>query len=273
MADMRAGLTIGEFATLTHLSIRTLRRYHEAGLLEPAAVDPFTGYRYYDSKQIPSAQVIHRLRELDVPLGEVKAIIATDDAKRRAELIAGHLQRLEEKLDRTRAAVASLQQLLRPNLEQFQVELRSVPARIVAAVHDVVEREHVESWYDAAMAALDATFPEPARTGPPGGRYDNELFTEGRGEMIVFRPVREPRAAGRIEVTELRAAELAVTVHHGPHDDLDVTYGRLGAWVVEHALGVDGPIHETYEVGPRDTDEPSSWRTEIGWPIFRVTPG
>jgi DNA-binding transcriptional MerR regulator len=41
---MRSGLTIGEFATVTHLSVRTLRRYHQAGLLEPASVDPFTGY-------------------------------------------------------------------------------------------------------------------------------------------------------------------------------------------------------------------------------------
>ncbi|CAL9326169.1 hypothetical protein SUDANB135_07001 (plasmid) [Streptomyces sp. SudanB135_2055] len=50
-------LTIGEFSRLTHLSIRTLRRYHEAGLLEPAHVDPSSGYRYYDPAQIPGAQV------------------------------------------------------------------------------------------------------------------------------------------------------------------------------------------------------------------------
>ncbi|HEX4018292.1 MAG TPA: MerR family transcriptional regulator [Frankiaceae bacterium] len=267
---MRAALSIGEFATLTHLSIRTLRRYHEAGLLEPATVDPSSGYRYYDSKQIPSAQVIHRLRELDVPLTEVKAIIATDDAGRRADLIAGHLQRLEDQLDRTRAAVTSLQQLLRPNLEHFQVELRSVPARTVAAVHDVVDFEGVLGWFDAAMATLDGAFVEAERTGPPGGQYANELFTEGRGSMTLFRPVREPHASGRIEVTELPAVELAVTVHRGSHDDIDVTYGRLGAWVVEQALAVDGPIHETYLVGPRDTEEPSEWRTEIGWPIFRI---
>ncbi len=78
-------LTIGEFAQLTHLSVRTLRRYHESGLLEPAAVDPFSGYRYYTSEQIPSAQVIHRLRELDVPLAEVGRILATDDPGVRAE--------------------------------------------------------------------------------------------------------------------------------------------------------------------------------------------
>ena len=40
-------LTIGEFSQLTHLSVRTLRRYHEATLLEPAVVDESTGYRYY----------------------------------------------------------------------------------------------------------------------------------------------------------------------------------------------------------------------------------
>ena len=72
-------LAIGEFSRLTHLSVRTLRRYHEAGLLEPETVDAFSGYRYYTVDQIPNAQVIHRLRELDVPLAEVKAVLATED--------------------------------------------------------------------------------------------------------------------------------------------------------------------------------------------------
>jgi hypothetical protein len=35
---------------------------------------------------------------------------------------------------------------------------------------------------------------------------------------------------------------------------------------------VAGPIHETYVAGPRDTDASGRWRTEIGWPIFRLTP-
>ncbi|WP_433346349.1 hypothetical protein [Micromonospora sp. CA-111912] len=64
-----------------------------------------------------------------------------------------------------------------------------------------------------------------------------------------------------------------MAVHEGPRDDIDVTYGRLGAWVVAHALGVDGPVHETYRVGLRDTGDADRWRTEIGWPVFRITPG
>ena len=268
---MRPGLTIGEFAALTHLSVRTLRRYHEAGLLEPATVDTFTGYRYYSAEQIPPAQVIHRLRELDVPLAEVKSILATDDPRRRADLITGHLRRLEEELDRTRSAVVSLRQLLRPEPADLRVELRSVPARTVAAIGDRVALDGVVAWYDAAMAELDAAYPPAARTGPPGGRYANELFADGAGPVTVYRPVRDPRPAGRIEAIELPAVDLAITVHSGNHDGIDVSYGRLGAWVIAHALAVDGPIYETYLVGPRDTEIESQWRTEIGWPVFRLS--
>lgn len=30
------------------------------------------------------------------------------------------------------------------------------------------------------------------------------------------------------------------------------------------------PDRDTYLVGLRDTADPSAWRTEIGWPVFRV---
>lgn len=267
---MRSGLSIGEFATLTRLSVRTLRRYHTAGLLEPATVDPSSGYRYYAPEQIPTAQVIHQLRQLDVPLAEVQSILATDDPQERSQVAAGHLRRLEEELDRTRAALVSLRRLLQPDSNGIEVDLRSMPACTVVGIRGNVLLADSLAWYDTAMAELDTAFPVPERTGPPGGLFANELFTDDAGTMTVFRPVRAPRPSGRIEVIELPTVELAVSVHPGPHDDINVTYGRLGSWVVEHALAVDGPILETYLVGPRDTDDPASWRTEIGWPVFRL---
>ncbi|WP_410792019.1 MerR family transcriptional regulator [Kribbella sp. C-35] len=266
---MRSGLTIGEFARATHLSVRTLRRYHENGLLEPAAVDPSSGYRYYAVEQIPSAQVIHRLRQLDVPLAEVGKIIATDDPDRRAELVAVHLERLQDTLERTRAAVTSLQRLLRPAAGDLEVELRSQPATLVAGITDVLSLDEVLPWYDGAMAELNAAVAVPA--GPPGGHYDNELFAEGRGRVLVYYPVAEAPSHGRVRPVELAAVELAATVHHGPHDDIDVTYGRLATWVHEHALAVAGPVQETYSIGPRDDPDPRTWRTGIAWPVFRVS--
>ena len=277
---MFGALTIGRFAQLTRLSVRTLRRYHESGLLEPATVDPASGYRYYAADQIPTAQVIHQLRELDVPLAEVAKILATEDAEERAGLVGVHLRRLEAELARTRAAVVSLRRLLRPHDDNLSVELRSVAARTVAAIEEVVTHDEVLSWYDKAMAELDAAIAGRPRLGPPGGCYANELFSHGRGAAVVYRPVADPPTVGRVRPVTLPSTELAIVVHPGPHDDIDVAYGRLGAWVVDHALAVDGPVHETYLVGPRDTPDPAAWRTEIGWPVFRlagpvidITPG
>lgn len=265
------GLTIGEFARATHLSVRTLRRYHESGLLEPASVDPSSGYRYYTTEQIPTAQVIHRLRELDVPLVEVGRILATDDPGTRADLIAAHLDRLQETLERTRTAVTALQRLLRPDPGELQVALRSEPRRQVAGITDTVTLAEVHGWYDGALAELAAAVPDPA--GSLAGLYDNDLFAEGRGRVLLYLPVSSAPTAGRVHRLELPAVELAATVHAGPHDDIDVTYGQLATWVEAHTLTVAGPVQETYAVGPRDNPDPASWRTEIAWPVFRVTPG
>jgi DNA-binding transcriptional MerR regulator len=263
-------LAIGEFSQLTHLSVRTLRRYHDAGLLEPATVDQLTGYRYYSAEQIPTAQVIRRLRELDVPLPDVHRILRSPDPGARAALVADHLQHLESELDRTRAAVASLRRLLQPQPPPLEVELRAVPASRVAAVEEEVDHDNVLAWYAGAMAELDAAVHEPI--GAPGGLYENSLFELGHGHLLVYRPTLNPPRSGRVHPVTLPAVELALTTHAGAHHDIDVTYGLLGTWVVANALAVAGPVRETYLVGPRDTSDPNSWRTEIGWPVFRVGP-
>ena len=49
-----------------------------------------------------------------------------------------------------------------------------------------------------------------------------------------------------------------------------VTYAALGTYVSQQALQIAGPVREIYHAGPRDTDDSSEWRTEIGWPIFQT---
>jgi DNA-binding transcriptional MerR regulator len=60
-------VSIGDFSRMTHLSVKALRFYHDQGLLEPARIDPATGYRFYEPAQVPLAQVIRRFRDLDMP--------------------------------------------------------------------------------------------------------------------------------------------------------------------------------------------------------------
>jgi DNA-binding transcriptional MerR regulator len=270
---MPAALAIGEFSQITHLSIKTLRRYHEAGLLEPASVDRHTGYRSYTLDQIPTAQVIHRFRELGMPIREVAELVAVSDPDGRAALIAQHLERLETQLDQTRAAVISLRRLLQPDPAPLEVQHRRSEATTVAAVRDVVNLSDVLAWYDSAMSELDAVLGAAGavRTGPPGGLYDNELFTDERGALVVYVPVADPPGQGAVQPFTIPATDLATTIHIGPHDDIDVTYAALGSYVSQQALQVAGPVREIYHVGPRDTDQSSQWRTEVGWPVFQTT--
>jgi len=272
---MRASLPIGDFSRATHLSVKTLRHYHRVGLLEPADVDPDTGHRRYTTDQIPAAQVIRRFRALEMPLEDIRAVIATPDVGTRNELICAHLRRLEDSLSRTQDAAASLRELLQPPWpdDQAAIEHRSVPAAPAAAVRQVIDIEDASAWYQGAVGELYATLAAQkiAPAGPAGGIFATDLFEHERGEATVFVPCPQPvRNTGRVEPVVVPAAELSITVHAGPPSGIDRAYGSLAAYVANHALGVDGPIREYYAVGRHDTADETQWRTEIGWPIFRT---
>ena len=55
---------IGDFSKLSRVSVKTLRYYDELGLLKPANVDDFTGYRYYVIDQMPRLNRILALKDL-----------------------------------------------------------------------------------------------------------------------------------------------------------------------------------------------------------------
>jgi DNA-binding transcriptional MerR regulator/effector-binding domain-containing protein len=270
---MTAGLTVGDFSRITHLSVKTLRHYHQVGLLEPATVNPDTGYRYYSGEQIPTAQVIRRLRDLEMPVGEVKAVLDAPDAAARNVLIAAHLDRLEAGLAQTRAAVDSLRNLLQPPASVPAIEHRSVPAVRAAGIIAVVERADVLAWWHGALGELRATVRAQGLhvTGPSGGVYASELFQHDHGEAIVFIPVEgSVRAIGRVTPIVVPAAELAVLSHQGSLDDADLSYAMLGSYATTHEISIDGPLREYYLRGAGDTPDEAEWRTEIGWPIFRA---
>ncbi len=271
-----SSLPIGDFSRATHMSIKTLRHYHRVGLLEPADVDQFTGHRRYTTQQIPTAQVIRRFRELDMPIEEIRRILAAPDVLSRNELIAAHLNRLEEGLARTQTAVASLRDLLDHPQDPARTDIshRSVAGTRAAAITAVIDIDDAGPWYQGALGELQATINAQALTasGEPGGIYAADLFSNERGQATVFIPCTgQIRPVGRVEGVELPPAELAIIVHNGPHDNIDRAYGALATHVTQHALAVDGPIREYYLCGRHDTPDESAWRTEIGWPIFQTS--
>ncbi|MFG1906274.1 MerR family transcriptional regulator [Kribbella sp. NPDC048928] len=284
---MRTRLTIGEFSHITHLSIRTLRRYHEQDLLVPAEVDPFSGYRYYSPEQVRPALTIRRFRELDLPLADLRRYLhamspAADGEGLDVgqEVVAAHLRRLEDRLGRTQRAVEALRELLDPAVER-PVALEVLPAQRVLAVTLDVPPGSDLTWYDAAMRDLDAAV-DRRPVLPPGGRYAHELFSEGSGRATVYLPTATappsatalpagaalpsggPSTVRELDLPERRAA---VATHVGSHEDLDLTYGAVGSFAARHDLRPQELVEEIYLVGPRDTDHPDRWRTLVAWLI------
>jgi DNA-binding transcriptional MerR regulator len=66
---------IGDFSKLSCISVKTLRYYDELGLLKPAHVDHFTGYRYYSADQMPRLNRILALKDLGFSLEQTRRLL------------------------------------------------------------------------------------------------------------------------------------------------------------------------------------------------------
>lgn len=270
---MDALLTIGEFSKMTYLSVKALRHYHDVGLLEPALVDPATGYRRYAPSQVGPAQAIRRFRDLGMPLDEVRQVLRAPDVASRNRAILAHLERMHRQLEQTQATVASLQALLTAEPHpRADIEIRRVPAVRVVAARAPVTFDDCVTWLDPTFGALHAAAGAAGLTvaGPDGALYSDEFFEAGAGEVTAFVPVAgdaggvdDVGALGAFgdvgDLQVLPATTFAVLVHRGPLDDLDQAYGALGTVVAERGIGGPGPIREHYLT-------PTS--TEVCWPVI-----
>jgi DNA-binding transcriptional MerR regulator len=254
---------IGEFSKMTYLSVKALRHYHDLGLLEPAAVEPDSGYRLYSAEQVPVAQAIRRFRDLDMPLDHISQVLAAPDEGARNEAILAHLAKMQEQLERTQLTVASLQALLSASSAVAEVERRTLPRLSVFAITEVVDFDACGEWIEAAFAELHAALDDAGvvTSGSDGDLYTEPFFLEGAGEVTAFVPMDGAETLlrrGRMARIDLPAGEFAVLQHEGSFDELDQTYGKLGTWVSERGIGLPGAIREHY---------PTDDRPEVCWPV------
>lgn len=269
---MQPRLSIGDFSRMTYLSVKALRHYHDVGVLEPAEVDPTSGYRYYAADQVGPAQMIRRLRDLGMPLDDVRTIVTAADPAERDRALVEHLRRMERQLVETQQTVSSLRSLLEPPADVAGVERRDLPAVLALAITDHVAGADAVAWWMGAFTTLHRTLGvlRAERTGADGALFAPEFFEDGEGVVTAFLPVGEVpggvQLPARVRATTVPAARLAVMVHDGPFGDLDRTYGALGTWVHRHATGAGGPVREYY-LPLGDPDDLLAHRTEVCWPV------
>jgi DNA-binding transcriptional MerR regulator len=263
-----ARVTIGEFSTMTRLSRKALRLYHDLGLLEPAEVDAATGYRYYDVTQVEVARLIRRFRDLDMPVPDLLSYVAAHDDEKRQAILSAHLDRMETQLSQTREAVAALRALIAPADPPAKIEMRREDTMLAAAITETVRLDDIVTWWHAATSELyDALRAAGVvASGPLGGLYEHALFADEEGKATVWFPVAaEVPAHGRVAMTHVPGGAFAVAIHDGPDARIDDTYAALGTYVAERGIGRAGPLRERYLAGV--LGDPRPLVTEVAWAI------
>ena len=109
----------GDLARATGNTVRTIRFYEEQGLLTPAVVSE-GGHRRYTEEDLEKLRLIADLRELGLPLSEIRAVLglragctsAAEFAERFEQVLVGHIEQAQRRLDRLRRVKRELMEAL-----------------------------------------------------------------------------------------------------------------------------------------------------------------
>lgn len=260
-------MSIGRFARATRLSIKALRHYDELGLLRPAAIDPRSGYRYYDPTQVQTAVQIATLRALDVPLPTIARMLA--DPTKRLDALRAERDRVEQELEQKHRALAGLDRLLggRP-LHDYAIEISEEPARLVAIERTNSSADALEAdttriiralW--ALLVAGDAAPRDPVMALIGASPDEQRIPLE-----VAIAVCPEAALPDGVERRELPAVRCARTRHVGPYAELAFAHHALWAWAAAHGHEADAVVREIYRNDP-DEVVPDELVTEVLLPL------
>jgi DNA-binding transcriptional MerR regulator len=263
--------SIGEISKLTQLTVKTLRFYHEEGLLIPTFVDPETGYRYYDQSHIETARAITYLRSLEFPLSEIKELLRSQADEDLLKALERQQSSVKERIKQLRKAAVSL--------ERFISEERKARA-MMQATDDVREK-----MLDPLLVAGIRMTGKYSGCGQAFGRlgrslgryicgkpmllhYDSE-YREDDADFEACMPIRQTRKIEGVSVRELPGGRCVSLMHRGPYDQLGRSYAKAFSYINDRKLKAILPTREVYLKGPGMIfkGNPNNYLTEIQIPI------
>ena len=270
---MKTLYSIGEFSQVASLSVKTLRFYHEKGLLIPTSVEEQTGYRYYDAGKIEKARVIMQLRHLEFSLEDIATVMSecVDEAD-----ILSYLERqrnvLQQRIQADRDIVRSLNEIITKEKAARQV---------LAGGAYAVEEKAIEPMWIAGIR-LKGAYNECgsifSRLGKLVGRficgkplclyYDGE-YRDGDADFEPCFPIRKEVAVEGVSVRSLPGRRCLTLIHRGPYDQLGHSYAKVLEQANERQIKISLPTREVYVKGPGVIfkGDPKNYLTEIQLPI------
>lgn len=264
-------LSIGAFAQIGQVTHRMLRHWDTAGLLEPAHVDEFTGYRSYDPSQLERLHRIVALRQLGFGLDDVSAILERGvDAERIAALL--RIRRAEVEQEHRIAAerlidVERRLHLIEREKHMSQIEIidKPLPAVRLAAIRTVVaDQPAVAGVVGPAFDAVAEIIGDTHSLATPIAQYE----TLDDGLQVVAGYTYSGPARDGFEIVELPGATEAVCgIHLGSMEHIAESWHAIHTEIFARGLVHDGPCRELYVRAV--SEDQSDWVTELQQPVRR----
>ena len=270
---MKVSYSIGEFSKITGLSIKTLRFYHERGILLPSSVNESSGYRFYDASKVEKARVIMRLRQMEFSIEDIAAVLGEcEDEGDILNYLERQKQFLQQRIHADRDVVRSLSEIIAKEKEakqlletsSFAVEEKSLEPILIAGVR-------MKGKYSECGAGFSRLGKMIGRyiCGKPLCLYYDGEYREDEADFEPCFPVRKQITAEGIFVRELPGGRCLTLLHRGLYDQLGRSYAKILKQVSERKVSIALPTREVYLKGPGMIfhGNPKNYLTEIQLPV------
>lgn len=266
-------LRIGEVARLFNLSVGTLRHYEQMGLLDPAHIDPASGYRYYGARQLSTLNTISHLRVLDLPLAQIREFVTTRDV----DLMQRQLAQQQELIERKRRELERVSRKIDNRLALLHGALNTE----LDTICEVESPELRCAVLHERVNPTDAYALEWQIRQLQKGQRETFVFLGNLGVGISAERLTVSDFGGYDEVflllddtdeylgdVEVRPAARCLTVSfRGTHGQATPRYGQLLSYMREHDLAPAGPSREIALVDDIISDDPDTYVTRITLPV------
>lgn len=160
--DRNELITIGRFAEISGLSVHTLRHYDDVGLLTPAAVDGTSGYRRYRRDQVGLARLIQALRRVDLPIDDVRRLLADPAGPDTTDILTRHRDRLIAQHAEMTTQIDDVEDFIKRGIA-MPATTKARPSQMKIAVDDTDEavtfyQRAFGLRYDVIRRTQDATY-------------------------------------------------------------------------------------------------------------------
>lgn len=263
-------LSIGQFARVCHVSIKTLHHYDKIGLLKPVHIDEETGYRFYSNAQISTMLLIQRYKRYGFSLTEIKYLLAISDER----VLLSELEQKKLELENQKNDMETILSEMNNHLINFErtgnimayqnsykVNVKNVGEMAVVSSRQVMSVEEFGKYYGQIFEKIGKDRLTP--TGKVMAIYHDEDFNPEHSNIELAVEIKEKDMATQI----IPPALCAMTTHIGAYSNLSDAYGALAKFIEDNGYEIIGCPYDVYVKDMKDNLPVDKWETEVYFPV------